>query len=678
LNNENTSLQISGEDMTDQPQETTANTNEDGSMSVTTPLLIDLSSLASNTLANESSTLQSLNNENTSLQISGVVMTDHPQVTTLNTNEEGSMSMTTSLLSELSSLASNTSGNESSTLQSLNNENTSLQISGEDMTDHPQETTSNTNEDGSMSVTTSLLIDLSSLASNTLGMDNSTLQSLNSENTSLQRNFPPVSDHSETNLENSTTTENSATTKSLDPFLQAWGSLLHSSLNLSTTLMPDFHRGETSTIPTNWSVDEITAFENSTITTKSSLQEEKGFSNSTLTLMEEPDLNAWNSSFITNRNFEGHNSTMLSFSTVTEENNVSNASSSVKDLDPFLQAWGSLLHASLESPSTAAFLETSKTEHMNEDESSTTEPSITTDRSIMSPEEHGNFTHELNALFENLGSFLNASDTITTHTAGHHKNEKSSSTLSPFLGAWGSLLHAALESSSSVPNTQPTSFLDNEDKARASILKDVLKLHARGSRAWYQSDQNCEGIEAGNTKNIYALKKPSTLCAGQKEGSWLCYCSGRQNDQHFYQYCGNCTATFIPAEMDNKPLKNKAGTNSLNELGTDEKEDSVNNPPKSALNIMATLLAKAQSRSKKLQWEWAPSDSYTPCKAVNVKPVPFSMRRPSAVCENNNIEKACVCARNRGDQALKQVCGKCDYLLRVQTIDGMPVGDQII
>ena len=203
-----------------------------------------------------------------------------------------------------------------------------------------------------------------------------------------------------------------------------------------------------------------------------------------------------------------------------------------------------------------------------------------------------------------------------------------------------------------------------QDKALMSVINEMVKKKkTQGAKIWYASDRGCQGLEAGRQQKVlYALKKPSSLCAGQRMGNWFCYCSGQEDDPAAgHKYCGNCTSTFIPGDVNGKPLK-KSNVSGINDLLF------LNDNDNATMDIMTNMISRIES---KISWEWTKSNPLLKCQTVNERPVPFSIQKPSVLCENKLAgARVCMCARNRPEKELKEVCGKCDTLLKVQTIDG--------
>lgn len=515
------------------------------------------------------------------------------------------------------------------------------------------------------------------------------------------------------NNEGSSVTTPKSSDESLNPLLLAWGSLLHSSLGSSNS-QPNISDSEKTSTSSNNVMGEdsstVNATEKETVfpswnnsfTTWNSSPDGWTSEESTLTfnftnnLIEESVSTSWNISFSTTENvLENDNSTLQPFNTAHEN-------TSEESVQPFLQAWGSLLHSFL-GPSSTIQPDTIEEGINSTSDIGIAEESTSVNTSDFSEEtttanlELGLFNNSLNAMLEAINSFLNHSEDQSTHVPpdnlqtrkpNSHVDDLTTTSVDQLLGAWGSLLHAAMASAASPmisaqPMTPPPKLeVEDELNDTPDALGLIKQRINKGARTWYSSDKNCkERREPGQKgKILYSQKEPSTLCKGQGSGSWLCYCSGRQEDddnERTYQYCGNCTATFIPEEINTKPLINRA--KNANNLVSDEKLASINGPSKNGgLDLVATLLAKVKVRARTAAWEWAPRRPDVPCEAMTEQPVPFAVSRPSAVCEMSRLARACLCARNRGDRQLKEVCGRCDYLLRVQTIDGQPVGDQTI
>jgi hypothetical protein len=459
----------------------------------------------------------------------------------------------------------------------------------------------------------------------------------------------------------------------VDPILHAWGDLLQASLQSSSTHQPSSLEEEDSTF--NIVTSEATA--DSTV----------------ISFADELNLTTWGSSYTTDTSLVGENLTMISLNDIGKEEDTSSSSEHIKIVvDPFLESWGDLLHASLQSSTTLppSFRYDNETtlqnlvteEHtlINTEVDFSTENMVKEAQSTVDPKDSDNRTEELDSLLSNLDNFLNSHGGTEDHfkrpVDKMQRPKPTTNDSNSQLGVWGSLLHAFWKSGSSKISQPPPLLSRPGDKSVGSMIYSFFRQQTNSPKIWYQSDQNCQGLEPGKEKVLYSQAEPSTLCAGQSESSWLCYCSGRLAGKHALQYCGNCSATFIPTEINGTPLRNRASGNHPNKLVSEEKE--ANDSPKSSMNLLAMMLARIQTSTKKLGWEWCPSSPNTHCKAVTEKPVKFSVRRPSAVCNNNRMEKVCLCARNKMAADLKEVCGKCDYLLRVQTIDGKPVGGGII
>jgi hypothetical protein len=170
---------------------------------------------------------------------------------------------------------------------------------------------------------------------------------------------------------------------------------------------------------------------------------------------------------------------------------------------------------------------------------------------------------------------------------------------------------------------------------------------------------------------MYTERKPSSLCLGQRVGNWFCYCSGQPNDQRSHEYCGNCTSTFVPGEINGKPIK-KNSDQGINALNFDVK-DTENTDNSVINNIMTKMLVEAEQGPLKWEWKARPSQGNCQTDQKDQAVLSFAVQRPSVVCEAGNTAsgaRVCLCVRNRQDKAFKEVCGSCESRLRVQTIDG--------